>query len=103
MDQIINAQFLELQHHRAEVGAENLGISVILHFILIGFLCVGGVRGGGSGGVWGEKRKRSRHQERENQQSTQCEVEETPQGKLPKGSTPAELAKGEICGDSSRM
>lgn len=46
MDQVINAQFLELKHHRAKVGAENLGVSIVLHFVLVGFLWGGGREGG---------------------------------------------------------
>ena len=34
--QIINAELLELQHHRTEVGAKDFGVRVVLHFVFEG-------------------------------------------------------------------
>ncbi len=38
---VINAQLLELQHHSAQIGAEDLRVCVVLHLVLVRFLCGG--------------------------------------------------------------
>ena len=40
VDQVVDAQLLQLQHHSAEVGAEDLGVGVVLHFRLVCLLRV---------------------------------------------------------------
>jgi hypothetical protein len=40
VDEIINAKFLELQHNRAEVGAQDLRVCVVLHLLLVCLLSV---------------------------------------------------------------
>ena len=38
--QVVNAQLLQLQHHRAQVGAQDLRVRVFLHLCRVRFLCV---------------------------------------------------------------
>merc|ERR1711963_895687 len=40
MDQIINAQFLQLKHYRSQIGPQNFWIGVVLHFVLVCLLCI---------------------------------------------------------------
>ena len=40
MNKIIDAEFLELQNNRAQIGAKNLRIGVLLHLVLEGLLGV---------------------------------------------------------------
>ena len=39
MYQVVNAQFLQLQHHRAKVGAQDLRVRVVMHLVLVRLLC----------------------------------------------------------------
>ena len=38
--QIVDAQLLQLQHDRPQVGAKDLGVCVVLHLILVSLLSV---------------------------------------------------------------
>ena len=40
VDEVVDAEFLQLQYDRGQVGAEDLGIGVVLHLILVGFLWI---------------------------------------------------------------
>ena len=40
VDQIVDAEFLQLQHDRSEIGSQNLGIRVLLHFLFVGLFRV---------------------------------------------------------------
>lgn len=40
MHQVIDAQFLQLQHHRTQVGPQNLRVCVFLHLCCVCLLCV---------------------------------------------------------------
>ena len=55
MDQVVDAQLLELQHDRAEIRTQDLGIRVLLHLVLVRLLGVEaetlpGLRSTGSSG-----------------------------------------------------
>ena len=39
-DQVINAKLLQLQHDRAKVGSQDLGVGLLLQVLLEGGLCV---------------------------------------------------------------
>ncbi len=40
MDEVVDSQLLELQHNGAQVGAQDLGVRVLLHLVLVRFLRV---------------------------------------------------------------
>lgn len=40
MDEVIDAQLLQLQHDGAEIRTQDLGIRVLLHLVLVGLLGV---------------------------------------------------------------
>jgi len=40
VDKIINAELLQLQYDGAEVRSKNLGVRIVLHLLLICFLCI---------------------------------------------------------------
>ena len=41
VNQVIDPQLLQLQNHGAQIGAEYLRVSVVLHLVLIGLLWSG--------------------------------------------------------------
>ena len=40
VDEVVDAEFLQLQYDRGQVGAEDLGVGVVLHLVLVGFLWI---------------------------------------------------------------